>query len=81
MEPINEMERTMTTKGSLFPCDRGVIVSQHVDAKRVSSTHTLKPGESSVYNRSIVLDEPPAPADRVELGFALTSEPAARRLE
>jgi len=44
-----------------------------------SSTHTLRPGESSVYSLSMVFDEPPAPAARVELGFE-TVLPVARRL-
>jgi len=39
---------------------------------------TLRPGESSVYNLSMVFDEPPAPAARVELGFE-TVVPVARR--
>lgn len=42
-------------------------------------TYTRSPGESSVYNRSIVLDDPPAPAAREELGFD-TVEFVARRL-
>jgi hypothetical protein len=44
-----------------------------------SETHTRSPGESSVYSFSIVPDEPPAPAARVELGF-VTVWPVARRL-
>lgn len=44
---------------------------------------TFKPGLSSVYSLSIVPDEPPAPADRVELGLAFRSDSlwsaAARR--
>ena len=32
-------------------------------------TYTRSPGESSVYSFSIVPDEPPAPAARVEFGF------------
>lgn len=43
------------------------------------STYTLRPGESSVYSLSMVFDEPPAPAARVELGFE-TALPVARRL-
>lgn len=43
----------------------------------------MRPGDSSVYSRSIVLDEPPAPAARVLLGRALASlsfwSAAARR--
>jgi hypothetical protein len=43
-------------------------------------TYTLRPGESSVYNFSMVFDDPPAPAARDELGFA-TCDVAARRLQ
>ena len=32
-------------------------------------THTRSPGESSVYSFNMVLEEPPAPAARVELGL------------
>jgi len=39
---------------------------------------TLRPGESSVYSLSIVLEEPPAPAARDELGLE-TCEPVALR--
>jgi len=39
---------------------------------------TLRPGESSVYNFSIVFDDPPAPAERDELGLE-TCDVAARR--
>ena len=42
-------------------------------------TYTLRPGESSVYNFSMVFDDPPAPAARDELGLA-TCDVAARRL-
>ena len=40
--------------------------------------HTRSPGESSVYNLSIVLDDPPAPAERDELGFDTCDAPARR---
>lgn len=33
-------------------------------------THTRRPGESSVYSFNMVLEDPPAPAARVELGLA-----------
>jgi len=46
---------------------------------RTMNGSTLSPGESSVYSLSIVFDEPPAPAARVELGFD-TCEPVALRL-
>lgn len=48
-------------------------------AEETENTYTLRPGESSVYSLSIVFDEPPAPAARVELGFE-TVLPVARRL-
>lgn len=35
----------------------------------VTCTHTLRPGESSVYSLSMVFDEPPAPAARDEFGL------------
>ena len=41
-------------------------------------TYTLSPGESSVYNFSIVLDDPPAPAARDELGLETCDVPARR---
>ena len=47
--------------------------------RRSRGTYTLRPGESSVYSLSMVFDEPPAPAARVELGFE-TMFPVARRL-
>jgi hypothetical protein len=49
------------------------------DRYRYEGTHTRSPGESSVYNLSMVFEDPPAPAARDELGFD-TCEPAARRL-
>ena len=48
-------------------------------AEETGITYTLRPGESSVYSLSMVFDEPPAPAARVELGFE-TVLPVARRL-
>jgi len=48
------------------------------DRTRTMNGSTLRPGESSVYSLSIVFDEPPAPAARVELGFE-TVPPVARR--
>jgi hypothetical protein len=44
----------------------------------VSDTYTLRPGESSVYNFSMVLDDPPAPAARDELGLETCDVPARR---
>jgi len=50
---------------------------------RTTTGSTLNPGLSSVYNFSIVPDEPPAPAERVELGRAFRNDSlwsaAARR--
>lgn len=52
---------------------------------RTSTTtgSTLRPGLSSVYSLSMVLEEPPAPAERVELGRAFRRDSlwsaAARR--
>jgi len=54
---MKEMERTMTTNGSI-----------------------LRPGESSVYSLSIVLEDPPAPAAREELGLVDAAPAVARRL-
>jgi len=45
---------------------------------RTMKGSTRRPGESSVYNRSMVFEDPPAPAARDELGLA-TCEAAARR--
>ena len=44
----------------------------------VKDTYTLSPGESSVYSFSIVLDDPPAPAARDELGLETCDVPARR---
>ena len=44
-------------------------------------TYTLRPGESSVYNFSMVFDDPPAPAARDELGLEEACDVAARRLQ
>lgn len=51
-------------------------------SKRRNDTHTRSPGESSVYNFNMVLDDPPAPAARLELGLlTVVAEAApARRL-
>lgn len=46
----------------------------------MSMAYTLSPGESSVYNLSMVFDDPPAPAARDELGRDACVVPAARRL-
>ena len=35
-----------------------------------ADTYTRSPGESSVYNFSMVLEDPPAPAARLEFGRA-----------
>jgi len=49
------------------------------DRTRTMNGSTRRPGESSVYSRSIVFEEPPAPAARDELGLAAACEPVARR--
>jgi len=44
---------------------------------------TRNPGESSVYSFNMVLEDPPAPAARLELGFFSTvaaAAPARRRI-
>ena len=53
--------------------------SNDKDGGRKDDTYTLRPGESSVYNFSMVFDDPPAPAARDELGLE-TCDVAARRL-
>lgn len=46
---------------------------------RTMKGSTRSPGESSVYNLSMVLDDPPAPAARDELGFDTCDATARRR--
>ncbi len=46
--------------------------------ERADDTYTLSPGESSVYSFSMVFDDPPAPAERDELGFETCDVPARR---
>lgn len=43
-------------------------------------TYTFNPGESSVYNFNIVLDEPPAPAALAEFGLDTCESLSVRRL-
>lgn len=43
---------------------------QECSIAKEEKTHTRSPGESSVYNLSMVLEDPPAPAARVEFGRA-----------
>jgi hypothetical protein len=50
------------------------------ESTRTMKGSTLSPGESSVYNFSIVLDDPPAPAARDELGRETCDVPARRRI-
>jgi len=47
---------------------------------RTMKGSTRSPGESSVYSLSIVLDDPPAPAARDELGLETCDAPARRRI-
>lgn len=42
-----------------------------IDNPITTTGSTLRPGDSSVYNLSMVLELPPAPAERVEVGRAL----------
>ena len=77
MEPIKESERTRTMKGSL-----ALMVLAVERRQWEKDAHTLSPGESSVYNFSIVLDDPPAPAARDELGLETCDcDVPARRLQ
>ena len=46
--------------------------------KKQNNTYTRSPGESSVYSLSMVLDDPPAPAARDELGLETCDAPARR---
>lgn len=77
MEPIKESERTRTMKGSL------ALMVLAVERRRWEKhAYTLSPGESSVYNFSMVLDDPPAPAARDELGLEICDcDVPARRLQ
>jgi hypothetical protein len=59
---------------------RSVGISAIRRTGRKDDTYTLRPGESSVYNFSMVFDDPPAPAERDELGLE-TCDVAARRLQ
>lgn len=83
IEAMNERDRTRTMKGSLSTTASfiGVSNAKRGEKKRAreKNTYTRSPGESSVYNLSIVLDEPPAPAARDELGLE-TCDATARRL-
>ncbi len=86
MDAMKERDRTRTMKGSLDK-NRVEHAGKTIGRARILrderggdwGTYTRSPGESSVYNLSMVFDEPPAPAARVELGFE-TCEPAALRL-
>ena len=73
IDAMKESERTRTMKGSLEKISGAV-------RPRKKRAHTLRPGESSVYNLSMVLDDPPAPAARDELGFETCDDAPARRL-
>lgn len=74
MEPMKTRERTRTMKGSL---DEKII--REFTHSNSATTHTRNPGESSVYSFSIVFEDPPAPAARLELGLTAWF-PVARRL-
>ena len=76
MEAMKETARTTTTWGSLEGGGR-----QRGLGEGQLDTHTRHPGESSVYNLSMVLEEPPAPAARDDAGFAAALDGVARRLK
>lgn len=78
IDAMNESERTRTMKGSLWKIAAMVGIGNDKSRAKEYDTYTLRPGESSVYNFSMVFDDPPAPAARDELG--LTCDVAARRL-
>jgi len=59
-------------------CRKKMEAMKESERTRTMNGSPLKPGESSVYSLSMVFDEPPAPADRDELGFE-TVFPVARR--
>jgi len=50
-------------------CRKKMDAMNERDKTRTIKGSTRKPGESSVYSFSIVLEDPPAPAARVEFGF------------
>lgn len=54
---------------ALLACNKGT---------EKNRAHTRSPTESSVYNLSMVFDDPPAPAARDELGLAACDAPARR---
>jgi hypothetical protein len=78
IDAMKESERTRTIKGSLWR-SFGISNDEKKGGGRKDDTYTLRPGESSVYNFSMVFDDPPAPAARDELGLE-TCDVAARRL-
>jgi hypothetical protein len=79
MDAMKDSERTRTMKGSLWKIVWRSLVSAMMRRAGEGDTYTLRPGESSVYNFSMVFDDPPAPAARDELGLE-TCDVAARRL-
>jgi hypothetical protein len=60
--------------------DNGICWVSGVMSKRerADDTYTLSPGESSVYSFNMVFDDPPAPAERDELGLETCDVPARR---
>jgi hypothetical protein len=80
-----------THKPNSFPeqgnslCSATTLKINTSDSVRTTTGSTFRPGDSSVYRRSIVLLEPPAPAARVLLGrtlaiFSFWSAAARRRM-
>jgi hypothetical protein len=59
----------------------GAVSRMQQERNEEACAHTRSPGESSVYNLSMVLDDPPAPAARDELGFDTCDDAPARRLQ
>lgn len=79
------------TNGSLREEGKGLLCSATTEKMKTSDStstttgSTLRPGDSSVYSRSIVLLLPPAPAARVLVGrvlatFSFWSAAARRRI-
>jgi len=60
-------------------CSKTTENTKAIESTSTTTGSTLKPLESSVYSRIMVDEDPPAPAARVELGFAAACC-AARRL-
>ncbi len=66
IDAMKERERTRTMNGSLKQ-ESDVSIQYRLSKRDIRLT--LCPGESSVYSLSMVFEDPPAPAARVELGL------------